>query len=47
MVLKVYHFQKPAFSLTVRGVNWLSIDTIVAVAKQKQTKWCLKSKILF
>ena len=24
-----------------------SIDAIVAVAKQKQTKWCLKSKILF
>ena len=25
----------------------VSIDAIVAVAKQKQTKWCLKSKILF
>jgi len=25
----------------------VSIDAIVAVAKQKQTKWCLNSKILF
>jgi len=25
----------------------VSIDAIVAEAKQKQTKWCLKSKILF
>jgi len=25
----------------------VSIDEIVALAKQKQTKWCLVSKILF
>jgi len=25
----------------------ISIDAIVAVAKQKQTKWCLVLKILF
>jgi len=25
----------------------VSIDTIVALAKQKQTKWCLVLKILF
>jgi len=25
----------------------VSIDAIVALAKQKQTKWCLVSKILF
>jgi len=40
MVLKVYRFQKRAFLFTV------SIDVIVALAKQKQTNWCLMPKIL-
>jgi len=47
MVLKVYRFQKCAFLLMVHELTDVSIDTIVALAKQKQTKWCLKSKILF
>jgi len=50
MVLTVHRFQKRAFLLTVHRVNWrqhLSIDAIVALAKQKQTKWCLVPKILF
>jgi len=46
MVLKVYHFQKCAFLLTVELTD-VSIDAIVAFAKQKQTKWCLVLKILF
>ena len=48
MVLKVYRFQKRALSLTVHGViTDISVDAIVALAKQKQTKWCLVPKILF
>jgi len=47
MVLKVYCFQKRDFLLTVHGVNYASIDAIVALAKQKQTKWCLVPKIVF
>jgi len=38
MVFKVNRFQKCAF---------FSIDANVALAKQKQTKWCLVPKILF
>jgi len=44
MVLKVYHFHKRAFLLTVHDV---SNNATVALAKQKQTKWCLVPKILF
>jgi len=49
MVLKVYRFQKRAFLLAVLGVKMTSASTqyIVALAKQKQTKWCLVPKILF
>jgi len=35
MVLKVYHFQKRAFLLTVHDVR---INAIAALANQKQTK---------
>jgi len=47
MVLKVYHFQKRAFLLTSMELTNVSIDAIVALAKQKQTKWCFVPKILF
>jgi len=47
MVLKVYRFQKCAFLLTVHGVNWRQHRRNVALAKQKQKKWCLKSNGLF
>jgi len=47
MVLKVYCFQKRAFLLWSMELTDVSIDAVVALAKQKQTKWCLKSKILF
>ena len=50
MVSKVYRFQKRDFLLRVHGVLELtdvSIDAIVALAKQKQTNWCLVPKILF
>jgi len=34
---KIYHFQKPAFSLTFHGVDSdVSINAIVTLAKQKQ-----------
>jgi len=33
------------FLLTVHGVNDVSIDAIVVLTKQKQTKWCLVPKI--
>jgi len=46
MVLKVYCFQKCAFLLTVHELTDVSIDAVVPLAKRKQTKWCLKSKIL-
>jgi len=48
MVLKVYHFQKHAF-LPTRSMELadVSIDAVVALAKQKQTKWCLVQNILF
>jgi len=45
MVLKVYHCQKRALQCT--ELTDVSIDAIVALAKQKQTKWCLVPKILF
>jgi len=39
---KVYRFLKRAFLLAVHGVDSVvSIDTVVALAKLKQTKWCL------
>jgi len=48
MLSKIYRFQKRDFLLTVHGVlTDVSIDAIVALAKQKQTKWCLAPKILF
>ena len=37
MVLKGYRFQKRAFLFTVHGVNDVSVDAIVALAKQEQT----------
>ena len=46
MVLKVYSFQKRAFLRSMELTN-VSIDANVALAKQKQTKWCLVPKILF
>jgi len=50
MIFKVNRFQKRAFLLTVHGVNWRQHwckCANVALAKQKQTKWCLVPKILF
>ena len=41
MVLKVYRFQKRA---VLRSMELT--DVIVALAKQKQTKWCLVRKIV-
>jgi len=43
MVLQVYRFQKRAFLLTVHGVNWRQHRRNCHIlAKQKQTKWCLR-----
>jgi len=47
MVLKVYRFQNRAFLLMVKELTDVSIDAIVALAKQKQTNWCFVPKILF
>jgi len=47
MVLKVYHFQKRAFLLRSMELTDVRFDAIVALARQKQTKWCLVLKILF
>jgi len=50
MILKVYLFQKRAFLITVQlsmELTDVSIDAIVALAKQKRTKWCSVPKILF
>jgi len=44
MVLYVYRFQKRAFYLRSMELTDISVD---ALAKQKQTKWCLVPKILF
>jgi len=38
MVLKVYHFQKRTFLFMVHELTDVSIDTTVALAKQKQTR---------
>jgi len=46
MVSKVYRFQKRDFLQSMELTD-VSIDAIVALAKQKQTKWCLVPKILF
>ena len=47
MVLNVYRFQKHAWSHAwSMELTDVSINTIVALAKQKQRKWCLVSKIL-
>jgi len=47
MVSNVYRFQKHAFFLQSMELTDVSIDAIVALAKQKQTKWCVVPKILF
>jgi len=47
MALKVYRFQKRAFFLRSVELTDVSIDAIVALAKEKQTKWCLVPKVLF
>jgi len=48
MVLKVYHFQKRAFLLTVHGVNWRQHGHNCRIGKTKnKQKWCLVPKILF
>jgi len=49
MVLKVCRFQKRTFLLTdLRSMELTDVSTaIVALTKQKQTKWCLLPKILF
>jgi len=47
MVLKVYRFQKRAFLLMSIELTDVRIDTIVALAKQKQTKKCLVPNIFF
>jgi len=44
MVLKVHRFQKCVFLLTVHAD--VSIGAVVALGKQKQTKWCLEPKIV-
>jgi len=47
MVSKVYRFQKWISYLQSMELTDVRIDTIVALAKQKQTKWCLVPKIVF
>jgi len=47
MALKVYHFQKRAFLLTVDGVNWRQHQRKCRIGKTKTTKWCLVPTILF
>jgi len=45
MVFKVYRFQKRAF---LRSMELTNVNTdAIALAKQKQTKWCLVPNILF
>jgi len=47
MVLKVYRVRKCVFYLPSVELTDVSIDASLALAKQKQTKWCLVPKILF
>jgi len=47
MVLKVYRFQSVRSYLQSMHLTDISIDAIVTLAKQKQTKWRLGLKILF
>jgi len=42
MVLKVYRFQKPAFSLTVHGVNWRQHRRNCRSGKTKTDKMVFK-----
>jgi len=46
MVLRVYHFQKRAFLLTTMKLPDVSIDAIVALAKQKQIKMVFSTEDL-
>jgi len=46
MVLKTV-FRSVLSYLPSMELTDVSIDAIVALAKQKQTKWCLVPKILF
>jgi len=47
MIFKVYRLQKGVFCLRSMKLTDVSIDAIVALAKQKETNWYLVPKILF
>jgi len=44
MVLKVYHFQKRAFLLTVHGVNWRQHRRNCRIGKTKANKMAFRTE---